>query len=455
MLRAENIEVVWAESGSEGIKTYAKNIHAFASVFIDYVLPDLKGSEVGQHIRKLNPDQDIVFASGFRDPEYLIDLLQTGVARTFLSKGRPSEELKSIFLEAISTYRNENRIIGFDEYEPAKAELELRNEGFISKSKVMIEMLELIRIYRESTYPVLIVGETGTGKELIARALTPKGKKIIVVDCPGFDRREATFESELFGYMKGAFTGADKDTPGLLSQAHEQVLFLDEFHLLSVTSQRKLLRFLQEMKYRRVGDHTGREIPINFRLIAACKPEIYDKVGSGEFALDLMHRVAQHVIQVPTLKERGIDDHELLVRHIQDEFNADKPVEKRKQFHILTIREMAQHNWTGNIREFISVVRDMLVLCPSTETIIRSEQFQLHLKRKPNLAIVKTNQNLTEVSKEAERKVIIEALQEAHTKQKAAENLKVSRFSLKRKLERLGIDADAYLNRSLTKGVSK
>jgi DNA-binding NtrC family response regulator len=439
--RNQGVEIHWAANAAGGISAYRQKVHGFASVIIDYSLPDQKGSDVARTIRKLNPGQDILFASGHRDPDFLIDLLETGAARTFLPKGLPMEEIKSRVLDSIALWENRGRVLGPDEYVPSKAELELRSAGFVGRSAGLYGVLQKIERYRESPYPTLITGETGVGKELVAQALAPKGKTLITINCARFAQSENLLESELFGHVKGAFTGANADKAGLLTRAHGHAIFFDELHELPLSAQAKLLRVLEDMRFRRVGDDSGREISIETRVIAATKPDIRDRIKNKLFLEDLYHRVAQLEIMVPPLRERP-DDIEPLVRHFQDEFNASKGPLDRKQFRISTVQEMARHPWTGNVRELKSFVRRLLTDCRSD--IVNPADFQALLAeggKAPAAAI-----NLASSVENLEATEIRKALQSCRTLNEAATRLGLTRWSLNRKLERLGIDPQPLLS---------
>jgi len=441
MLRGHSVDVVVAETGAQGIKAYRENMHGFATVIIDYCLPDLKGSEVALTLRKINPSQDFLFTSGYSEPEYLIDFLEVGGMRSFLFKDRPVEEIRSRILDSISLFHSKNRVIGRDDYTPTKREAEMRLAGLVARCTAMHDIYEKIQKYKESPYPVLIVGETGTGKELIARALVPAKKNLIVVNCPRFVQSETLLESELFGYVKGAFTGANADSPGLLSQAHGQVLFLDELHQLSVASQAKLLRLIQEMRYRRVGDNSGREIPINFKLVAAAKPEIFQMIENGQFLEDLLHRVGQLQIHVPPLRER-VEDIEPLVRMIQDEFNSGKPLEEHKQLRASTVGELSKYPWTGNVRQLQSAIRQMLTDVDGD--IVNPADFERFLARS-NASGPKQVTSLQESVRKFEIEQILTVLKNSRTQVEAALKLGVSRSSFNRRLAQLRINAESYL----------
>ncbi|HMN68519.1 MAG TPA: sigma 54-interacting transcriptional regulator [Bdellovibrionales bacterium] len=439
MMRSHPVDVVWASTGAEGIQAFRKNQHGFATVIVDYCLPDLKGSEVALTIKKLNTQQDILFASGFNDPNNLIDLLETGGSRSFIYKGRPPEEIAARILDSLTIYEKQNRVLGADFSDKSEIEADLRRDGIIGRSKIMHDVLKAARKYREEPFPTLIIGETGSGKELIAKALIPTGKQMIVVDCPRYSKSENLLESDLFGHVKGAFTGADKDKPGLLSQAHGQVIFLDELHQLSLDAQTKLLRFLQEMKYRRLGDHSGREIPVQFKLIAAAKPDIFERIKDGTFLEDLYHRVGRLEVRVPSLRER-LDDLEPLVRHFQDEINALRLPGLRKQFRISTIVEMSKYPWPGNIRELQNIVTRLMT--DTSGDIINPEDFK-NIKTKDSRNV--SHVSIRAAKAEVEASAIISALHKSQSKADAAEILGITRWALNRTMSRLGINPEQHL----------
>lgn len=444
MLRDHPVDVVRSATGAEGIQKYREMPYAFATAIIDYCLPDQVGSEIARHIRKLNPDQDILFASGYQNPEYLIDLLETGGARSFICKDRPTNEIRSRILDSISIYQNKNRVVGLDDYSQSKAEIELKAAGIIGRSQVMCAVLKQINKYISSPLSVLLVGETGTGKELIAKALVPPGKKLVTVDCTKFAQNEQLLESDLFGYVQGAFTGATRDKPGLMVQAQDQVLFLDELHTLSIVAQTKLLRFLQEMRYRRVGDHTGREISINFKLIAATKPDILDRVRDGRFLEDLYHRVAKLEIRIPPLRDRA-EDIEPLVRHFQEQFNQGKPSDEHKQIRISTINELKKLLWSGNVRQLDNVVQRLLT--DAQGDIVNPTDLDAYLKTQGELVSNGSvpGGTLDESTQRFETDKIIGALKRCRTQTEAAAKLGISRWNLNRKLARFEINPEAYL----------
>lgn len=447
MMSSHPVDITWADSGAKGIQLFRDGLQKYSTVIIDYLLPDHRGTEICQTLRRLNPEQDFLFTSGHEKLEYIMDVATTG-SSGFLFKGRPIQELRDKILQSLATFENKNRVLGLDDYEPTKAELDLKSAGFIGRSQALYKMLGEIETAKNSDYPTLIVGETGTGKELVARALTPKGKNLIAVNCASFIERENFLESDLFGYVKGAFTGADRETTGLVTQAQGQVLFLDELHQLPIAAQAKLLRFLQEMKFRKVGDSSAKETSANFKLIAAVQSDIKDRLKDGRFLPDLIERVGALQIRVPSLKERP-EDIEPLARSIQDNFNSGRTPLERKQIRISTVCEMEKQSWPTNVRGLQNAVKQMLTNCKSD--IVNPKDFAAVMDK--NLMVENSAPNrcdlpLDEATKNFEKQKIEEVLNISRTQAEAATRLGVPFSSFSRKIAKLGINPERHLKLS-------
>jgi DNA-binding NtrC family response regulator len=267
----------------------------------------------------------------------------------------------------------------------------------------------------------------------VVKALLPDGLRMVEVACPEFNSSEGAFESDLFGHVKGAFTGADSDKPGLLLQAHKNVLFLDEVHTLSLTNQEKFLRFLQERKFRRKGDEKGLMIPVDFRLFTAAKPKIHAMVNDESFLVDLYHRLGRADIYIPPLRDRP-EDIEPLVRHYQDHYNRKMmPANLQKQFRISTIREMEKFPWTANVRELETAVCNMMI--KARGDIINPSDFDDYLKavaaQSGSIAPALSTRSMVEVTDDVVREQIISALKVSRTRIEAAAKLGIDRSKLR------------------------
>jgi DNA-binding NtrC family response regulator len=278
--------------------------------------------------------------------------------------------------------------------------------------------------------------------------IVPDGKTFVAVSCASFIDRENLLESELFGYVKGAFTDAKQDTPGLIMKAHNNVLFLDELHQLSVAAQSKLLRFLQEMKFRKVGDHSGRETAVNFKLVSAVQPDIKARLKDGRFLPDLIERVGSLVIHLPALRDRT-EDIELLVRKFQDDFNLSVNAKQRRQFRISTIAEMQKHDWPTNVRGLQNAVKRMLTNC--TSDIVNPKDFRLYLETDLMQSSVNSDEKVLSLEKatnQFESNAIIKALKSSRTRVEAATRLGLPLTSFLRRLDKFEINAEIFLQQT-------
>jgi transcriptional regulator with PAS, ATPase and Fis domain len=299
----------------------------------------------------------------------------------------------------------------------------------IGASAPMRRLFELITKASRCTSPVLLTGETGTGKELAARAIHSAGsrreKALVPVDCSALT--PTLVEAELFGHVKGAFTGADSTKPGLLQAANEGTIFLDEIGELPIFLQAKLLRTLQEKEVRPIG--STERIPVNARVIAATNRDLEAGVRAGTFRQDLYFRLNVVQIRLPTLRERKIDI-PLLVAHFLDKFSD--PLQLVRAISDDALRRLMDHDWPGNVRELENVIESAVVL--GSESILTADD----LAALPNggSAGNPSDSNQVVPLAEVERRAIMHALREdAGNKPAAAHHLGISRGTLYRKLK--------------------
>jgi two-component system response regulator HydG len=250
-----------------------------------------------------------------------------------------------------------------DHATPARAPsyIQIYFDKLIGESAPMLRLFELIEKVSQCTAPVLVTGETGTGKELVARAIHFSGmyckKAFVPIDCSALT--PSLIESELFGHVKGAFTGADRSRKGLLQSADEGTIFLDEIGELPINMQAKLLRVLQEKEIRPVG--SSDRIPIQARIIAATNRDLESEVRAGTFRLDLFFRLNVLQARLPTLRERK-EDIPLLVSHFLKKFSD--PLEQQRSISEGGLRRLNDHDWPGNVRELENVIECALALSP-------------------------------------------------------------------------------------------
>ncbi|MGQ9591191.1 MAG: sigma-54 interaction domain-containing protein, partial [Planctomycetota bacterium] len=314
--------------------------------------------------------------------------------------------------------------------------------AIVGSSPCMLEIFRVLDRISNSNAPVLIAGESGTGKELIAHAVhdnSPRRGKVFVSENCGA-LTETLLESELFGYVKGAFTGATKDSKGLFELAEGGTLFLDEVGDMSPGMQKKLLRVLQEGVIRRVG---GKEyIPVDVRVISATNKDLLEEVRAGNFREDLYYRLNVITIRVPSLRERKEDIPELVENFLEE---VAKETGVRKRIEPAAVQRLAQYNWPGNVRELKNEIRRLHALAEGdiglhdlSETILAGED-----RDRPFHALGTEIYQLTlkDATERLEREMIRNAIIQARgNKSLVAKMLQVPKTSLYTKINKYGLD---------------
>lgn len=440
-LKNADFAIDWAQSSYEAFALLKSN-SPYAVAVVDQHLPGIKGDELALTIRKQYAELQIVFATGDLTQETLTELLKTGLAVGFIPKGSSREVLLNPILKAVQTFEHERRILAGETTAPLEAERKLMAAGIIGRSAALLDILRRADNFRRLPAPALILGESGTGKEVIAQSFVKGFSEILPVNCSTFIGREHLMESELFGVVKGAFTGADKDRQGLFEQARGRVIFLDEIHHLSLPAQAKLLRVLQEKTVIRVGDTSDNARTCDFKIISAGKPELLEMIRAGTFLPDLYYRIATYTVKVPPLSERR-EDIEPLVEYFAKELRYKTKIQKH--FRASTIRMMESYPWTGEVRELRNMVEQLFG--ESKSEVIEPRDFADALERK--LRII-PKLNLEAVGYEAymrmiETDYITGALQNAGTQKEAAQHMGMSKSTLNHRLKILGINADEWL----------
>jgi len=351
IIEYEQHEVDVAENGIEGLDALGRNAYDIA--LLDIKMPEMDGIEVLQRINEKHPDVQVVMISGHGNVDTAVKALKLG-AYDFIEKPLDLNRL-------LVTLRN-----ALDRSELVQETKTLRRK--ISKKYEMIgesTAIQRIKTMIEKVAPtearVLITGENGTGKEVVARWLHDKSMRIdgpfIEVNCAAIPSE--LIESELFGHEKGAFTSANKQRKGKFEQADGGTIFLDEIGDMSLSAQAKVLRALQENKITRVG--ADKDIEVNVRVIAATNKNLEVEIKENRFREDLYHRLSVILIHVPSLNDRK-EDIPLLADYFIDqicnEYGSPK-VEITQE----AIAELQKINWTGNIREFRNVIERLLILC--------------------------------------------------------------------------------------------
>jgi DNA-binding NtrC family response regulator len=427
ILGEQGYEVQTAASMSEAARQLGGR--AFDLVFTDLRLPDTNGMEVLNRIKAENPDTEVILMTAHGSLDIAISAIKQG-AYYYVEKPFTPEEIVMLTERALqfAGIKQENRVL--------KSTLGGEKEvyGMIGRSPQMRQIYETIRATAPSEASVLIEGESGTGKELIGTAVHLQSKRasrpFIRINCAAFP--PDLIESELFGYKRGAFTGADRDKRGLIEVAATGTLLLDEIAEMPVHLQAKLLRVLQERKLRRLGDE--QEIQVDFRLVSSTNRNTLQATREGLLREDLYFRISTVKITVPPLRERP-DDLLPLADHFLQRYaeQYQKPIRSISQ-PVLSL--LMRYEWPGNIRELESVIERAVLFCQEDQLTV--ESLPEHLRSAgtgANQAACLIPPHLT--LEEIEREAIAQTLERTGGNvKKTAQILDMHRPTLYRKLKR-------------------
>ncbi|NOX36670.1 MAG: sigma-54-dependent Fis family transcriptional regulator [Calditrichaeota bacterium] len=326
-------------------------------IILDLGLPNIKdGFDLLDEIIKMGKDWQIIVVTSFKDHQYALEAQKRG-AYSYFSKGENiEEELPYLVKQALRMQRleRENKELR------SKLRQNIRYDDIVAVSRQMQEILSLIEQIKDSKEPVLITGESGVGKEVVARHIFKQNsrynKNFVAINCAALPAH--LLESELFGYEKGAFTGATKTTRGKIELAHEGTLFLDEIGDLPLELQGKLLRVLEEKRFYRLGGE--KEIEVDFRLISATNHSLSEMVKEGKFREDLYYRINVIPIHIPPLRERP-DDIPAMVEYFSEKFCRENNLPKPK-FTNRVIAFLSHLQWEGNARELENTIKRLILL---------------------------------------------------------------------------------------------
>ena len=346
----EAYNVQEAEDGLLGIEMIKNNDYDL--VLCDIKMPKMDGVEVLEKAKKIKPEIPIVMISGHGDLDTAVNTMRLG-AFDYISKPPDLNRL-------LNTVRNalENKVLVVENKRLKKKVS--KNYKMIGESAAISHIKDIIEKVAATDARVLITGPNGTGKELVAHWLHEKSDRVkapmIEVNCAAIPSE--LIESELFGHVKGSFTGANKDRAGKFEAANGGTIFLDEIGDMSLSAQAKVLRALQESSISRVG--SDRDIKVNVRVIAATNKDLKKEIAEGRFREDLYHRLAVILINVPALNERR-EDIPLLVDFFTTKISEEHGTPK-KGFSPEAIKLLQEYDWTGNIRELRNVIERLMIL---------------------------------------------------------------------------------------------
>jgi DNA-binding NtrC family response regulator len=338
-------QVEQADSGEAAVAKLAE--FAFDVIVTDLRLPGIDGSAVVDAAVERYPEIVVIVVTGYGTVKDAVGAIKRG-AWDFVNKPFQIDEL----LHVLDAALEQRRLKSENAYLRAQLEERYRFEGMIGKSRAMARLFQLLETVAATNSTILITGETGTGKEVVARAIhhsSPRRMhRFVALNCSAIP--ETLLEAELFGHVRGAFTGAIGSRQGRLEQAHRGTLFLDEVGTMSTALQMKLLRVLQEREFERVGDsHTTK---VDVRVIAATNSDLAQMVDDGQFRGDLYYRLNVIPVQLPPLRERK-EDIPLLVRHFLEKLTPDGPAITVSQE---AMRRLMSYRWPGNVRQLENAI---------------------------------------------------------------------------------------------------
>ncbi len=416
VINAANYKTVGAENGREALALFKKTDPDI--VLLDYKLPDINGLEVLQEMKKIRNDFNVIMLTAHGNVRDAVSAIKLG-AYHYLTKPFDNDELL-IEIEKACEHLKLNR-----EVKSLRKQVKSmkQKQKVIGESKEFQQIFEQIDLVAQSNVTVLLQGETGTGKEVIAKLVHQKSEMsegpFVAVDCGAVP--ETLFESELFGFEKGSFTGASKDQIGKFEQANHGTIFLDEINNLPMNLQAKLLRVIEERTVNKIGSREN--IALDVRIIAASNKDIVEDVNAGKFRKDLFFRINEFRIEIPPLRQRK-DDISPLLQHFIDEYNISCK-KNVSGIEPAALKILLQHEWPGNIREFRNVVQ-RAVLTASRKIRVKDINITHNLGNgnKNNSYI------LSEIKEDTEKEVIQKALTKAKgRKTDAAEILEYQQAS--------------------------
>src|SRR5918992_4510639 len=353
----EGYKVTTAACGEEGLQKLAQE--KFALVVSDVKMPGIDGFQLARHVRERYPDTDVILTTAFGNIKQPVEAMKIG-ASDYIKKPFQPEVIRHV-----SEKLTERRRL-LEEVKQLRQRIheEHQLENILSKSPKMLKVFDLIRSLAETDSGVMITGETGTGKELVARAIhnlsRRKTKQFVAINCGAFP--DTLLESELFGYEKGAFTGAVQSRAGKIETADGGTLFLDEIETMAAPMQVKLLRVLQEREVERLGGN--RKVKVDMRVIGATNVDLALCLARGTLREDFYYRINVIPIQLPPLRER-LEDLPLLIDYILGRHAVAREREIREGSSKV-LDQMLAYRWPGNIRELENILERAIVKCTGT-----------------------------------------------------------------------------------------
>lgn len=434
-----SLSLILTDAGFEVLtaQSFAESTVMLKQIPVDLVITDLRladasGIDLITHVKRTTPEVEVILMTGYGSLDITIEAIKAG-AYYYLEKPYTPDRLFTLVDRALQlqALKHEN--------ESLKRTLAGDGEtfGMIGRDTRMCQIFETIRTAAPSDASVLIEGESGTGKELIASAFHTQSQRaagpFIRINCAAIPHE--LIESELFGYKRGAFTGADRDKRGLIEASNNGTLLLDEIAEMPTHLQTKLLRVLQERRLRRLGDE--REIDVNFRLVSATNRNTLALLDEGILRKDLYFRISTIKVKVPPLRER-LDDVPLIANRFLKRFN-EQYGKRIRDIAPDTVMRLVRYDWPGNIRQLESVIERAVLFCSGSELLPNClpEEFQTRLTS--SSFVIPPLLPMEEIEREA----IMQTLERtAGNIKKSAQILRFPRPTFYRKLKKLGIKVE-------------
>ena len=440
LLGRHGFETETAATAAAGLKALKNK--AASLVLLDLQLPDTQGLEMLDQIKAERPETQVIVLTAHDTLANAIESIKRG-AYHFVSKPYAPEELLSLVEKALEkqSLLKETQTLR-KKTEELEKRLELAETRFtpIFKSKSMQEIEELVNAMAPSEANVLITGESGVGKEVIANMVHQRSRRsdrpMVKLNCAAFP--QAMIEGELFGYVKGAFTGASNDFPGMISEAAGGTLFLDEISDMPIDLQTRFLRVLQEREYRPLG--STRVLKANFRVIAATNRSIPQALAENRLRSDLYYRLNTFQIEVPPLRERKQDIPPLVTFFVKQ--HATQLSKPEPEISPDAFQKLLDYSWPGNVRELQNAMEYAVVLARNNTVTVKELPGELQLPPAlQKIDRVAVPQGGVQSLDDVERVTILQALAQCHgNKKKAAQLLGIQRPTLYNKLKRYAIE---------------
>ncbi len=426
VIALEGYEVLQAETATKGLKLLKKE-EVIHTVICDVKLPDGYGVDLVPEIKNLQPLCEVILLTAFGKIEDGVRAIKNG-AFDYISKGDDNHKIIPLLAKATEKAKLQFKVRELEE----SAGQRFSFRQIVGRSRQMKELIHLARKVAQTDATVLLTGETGTGKEVFAQAIHYESKRankpFVAINCSTLGKE--LLESELFGYLPGAFTGAQKEKTGLFEEAHTGTIFLDEMGEMDLNLQAKLLRVLETGSFIKIGG--TKETEVDVRVIAATNRDLLKEVERGSFRSDLYYRLSVFTLKLPALRDRS-EDIPLLAEYFLGEAAA-RMNRKVSKLDKTFLQLLARHSWKGNVRELKNIIERAVILCEgdtlTKDTLPFDFFYEDHTTAENPLSI-------NQVEKEHIRKVL------AYTKgnkTKTAQLLGIGLSTLYRKMEEYGIE---------------